>query len=100
MAFPFDEHGSIVVLDMMRSMYFLPDWGLGHRQYGSREFIVTVDDDTPFGLGFVSIEVDYKYMALLYKEKLIVRLLHMPFDYLVRPYRMNLANYFVRAPEA
>ncbi|KAL6325116.1 hypothetical protein AAG906_022683 [Vitis piasezkii] len=28
-AFPFDEHGSTVVLDMMRSMSFLPSLGLG-----------------------------------------------------------------------
>ena len=64
------------------------------------EFVAIVDHDTLFGLGFVSIEVDYKYMVLLRKEKLIVRLLHMPFDYPVRPYRMSLENYFVRAPEA
>ena len=30
-AFPFDEHGSIVVLDMMRFMSFLPGLGLGCR---------------------------------------------------------------------
>ncbi|KAL6323287.1 hypothetical protein AAG906_029294 [Vitis piasezkii] len=82
-ALPFDEHGSIVVLDMMRSMSFL------------REFVATVDHDTPFGLGFVSIKVAYRYMALLHKEKLIVRLLHMPFDYLVGPYKMSLAYYFL-----
>ena len=98
-AFPFDEHGSIVILDMMRSMYFLLDWGLGHRQYGSREFIVTVDDDTPFGLGFVPIKADYRYMTLLRKERLRAHLLHMLFDYPIRPYRMSLVDYFMRASE-
>ena len=62
-AFPFDEHGSTVVLDMMRSMSFLPGLGLGRRQHGSREFIIVVDHDTPFSLGFVPIETDYRYMA-------------------------------------
>ena len=28
---PFDEHGSTMVLDMMRSMSFLPGLGLGRR---------------------------------------------------------------------
>ena len=99
-ALPFDEHGSIVVLDMMRSMYFLPGLGLGHRQHGSREFIVTVDDDTLFDLGFVPIKAKYKYMALLRNERLRAHLLHMLFDYPIRPYKMSLVDYFVRASEA
>ena len=64
-ALPFDEHGSTVVLDMMRSMSFLPGLGLGCRQHGFGDFIVTVDHDTPWGLGFVSIEANYRYMAFL-----------------------------------
>ena len=39
-------------------------------------------------------------MELLRKERLRARLLHMPFDYPVCPYRMSLADYFVRAPKA
>ena len=31
MTLPFDKHGSIVVLDMMRSMSFLLGLGLGRR---------------------------------------------------------------------
>ena len=100
MVLPFNEHGSTMVLDMMRSMSFLPGLGLRHYQHGSREFIATVDHDTPFGLGFFPTEADYRYMALLHKETIRARLLHMPFDYLIRPYRMILADYFVRAPEA
>ena len=60
-AFPFDEHGSTVVLDMMRSMSFLPSLGLGRRQHGSREFIAVVDHDTHFNLGFVPTEADHFY---------------------------------------
>ena len=62
-ALPFDEHDSTVVLDMMRSMFLLLGLGLGRHQHGSREFIATVDHDTPFSLGFVPIETDYRYMA-------------------------------------
>ena len=52
-----------------------------------------------FGLGFVPTEADYIYMTLLCKERLKARLSFMPFDYSVCPYRMNLIDYFVRAPE-
>ena len=44
--------------------------------------MTTVDHDTPFDLGFVPTKADYRYMALLRKEKLRALLLHMPFDYL------------------
>ena len=50
---PFDEPGSTVVLNMMRSMSFLPGLGLGCCQHGFGEFISAVDHDTHFGLGFV-----------------------------------------------
>ena len=39
-------------------------------------------------------------MALRRKERLRAHLLHMPFDYPIRPYRMSLTYYFVRALEA
>ena len=97
---PFDEHGSTVVLDMMRFMSFLPGLGLRRCQHGSTEFIAAVDHDTPFGLCFVPTDVDYRYMTLLCNERLRDHLLHMPFDYPIRPYRISLADYFVRAPEA
>ena len=84
---------------MMRSMSFLPGLGLGRHQHGSREFIVVVDHDTLFSLGIVPIEADYQYMTFLRKERLIARLLHMPFDHPVSPYRMSLEDYFVRALE-
>ena len=100
MAFSFDEHGSTVVLDMMRSMSFLPSLGLGHCLHGFGEFIAIVDHDTHFGLSVVPIEADYRYMTLLRNKRLRARLLHVSFDYLIPPYKMSLANYFVRAPEA
>ena len=55
--------------------------------------------DVPFGLGFIPTEADYRYMALLRKKIVRVRLTHTPFDYLIRPYTMSLADYFVRALE-
>ena len=62
MALPFDENGSTVVLDMMRSMSFLLGLGLGRRRHASREFIAAVDHDAPFGLGFFPTKADYRYM--------------------------------------
>ena len=64
------------------------------------EFVATVDHDTPFGLGFVPIEANYKYMARLHWERVRARLTYTPFDYLVCPYGMSLADYFVRGSEA
>ena len=50
-------------------------------------------------LVFVFTEADYRYMAFLCNERLKARLLHIPFDYPIRPYRMSLADYFLRALE-
>ncbi|RVW20446.1 hypothetical protein CK203_111654 [Vitis vinifera] len=50
-AMSFDQHGSTVVLDIMRSMSYLPGMGLGRRQHGPSEFIAIPDHDVPFGLG-------------------------------------------------
>ena len=62
-AMSFDQHGSIVVLDMMRGMSYLPGMGLGRHQHGPSEFMTIPDHDVPFGLGFVPTEADYRYMA-------------------------------------
>ncbi|RVW13463.1 Transposon Ty3-G Gag-Pol polyprotein [Vitis vinifera] len=98
-AMSFDQHSSTVVLDMMRGMTFLPSMGLGRRQQGPSEFIAAIDHDTTFGLGFIPTEVDYSHMARLLKERVRARLSHTPFDYPIRPYRMSLADYFVRGSE-
>ncbi|KAL6348453.1 hypothetical protein AAG906_007385 [Vitis piasezkii] len=66
---------------------------------GPSEFITAIDHDTTFGLGFIPTEADYRYMARLRKERVRARLSHTPFDYLIRPYRMSLADYFVRGSE-
>nr|CAN76542.1 hypothetical protein VITISV_037553 [Vitis vinifera] len=68
MAMSFDRYGSTVVLDMM-SMSYLPGMGLGRRQHGPNEFMAIPYHDVPFGLGFIPIEADYRYMARLHKER-------------------------------
>ena len=95
-AMSFDQHNSTMVLEMMRGMTFLPGMGLGRHQQGPSEFIVAIDHDTTFRLGFIPTKVDYRYMAQLHKEMVRARLFHTPFDYPIRPYRMSLADYFVR----
>ena len=82
-----------MVLDIMRSISYLPGMGLGRRQHGPSEFIAIPDHDIPFGLRFIPIEVDYRYMARLRKKMVRARLTHTPFYYLVRPYTMSLADY-------
>ncbi|KAL6335291.1 hypothetical protein AAG906_029532 [Vitis piasezkii] len=67
--------------------------------YGPSEFIVIPNHDVPFGLGFILIKANYRYMARLRKEMVRAQLTNTSFDYLVRPYSMSLANYFVRASE-
>ncbi|KAL6330639.1 hypothetical protein AAG906_003250 [Vitis piasezkii] len=95
-AMSFDQYGSTVVLDMMKSMSYLPGIGLGQRQHGPSEFMAIPNHDVPFMLGFIPIEADYRYMARLHKERVIGRLTHTPFDYPICPYTMSLADYFVR----
>ncbi|RVW32710.1 Transposon Ty3-I Gag-Pol polyprotein [Vitis vinifera] len=98
-ALSFDQHSSMVVLDIMRSMSYLPGMGLGRRQHRPSEFMTFPNRDVPFGLGFIPTEADYRYMARLRRERVRARLTHTPFYYPVRPYTMSLADYFVRASE-
>ncbi|RVW92143.1 hypothetical protein CK203_027058 [Vitis vinifera] len=98
-ALSFDQHSSTVVLDIMRSMSYLPGMGLGRRQHGPSEFMTFPDRDVPFGLGFIPTEADYRHMARLRRERVRARLTHTPFYYPVRPYTTSLADYFVRASE-
>ena len=93
----FDQHSSPVILDMMRSMSYMPGLGLDCRQHGRSEFIIVLDHDPPFGLEFVPIELDFRCMAQLNQERVKSRLHHIPFDYLVRPYNLRLTDYFLRA---
>ena len=73
--------------------------GLGRRQQGPSEFIAAIDHDTTFGLGFIPIEANYRYMAQLCKKMVRAHLSHTPFDYPIRSYRMSLVNYFVRGSD-
>ena len=82
----FDQQISTVVLDMMRSMSYLPGIGLGRRQHGPNEFIAIPDHEVPFGLEFISTKVDYQYVARLRKERVRARLTHTPFDYPICSY--------------
>ena len=91
-AMSFDQYSSMVVLDMMRGMSFMPGMGLRQRQHEPMEFVATVNHDTPFRLGFVPIEVDYRYIVRLHRERVRARLTCTPFDYSVRVYRMSLAT--------
>ena len=42
---------------------------------------------------------DVGHSGSTHYHRLKAHLLYMPFDYPIRPYRMSLADYFVRAPE-
>ena len=96
----FDQHSSTVILDMMRSMSYMPGLGLVRSQHGRSKFITIVDHDPPFGLGFVPLEADFRCMAQLRQERVRSQLHHIPFDYPLRPYRLRLTDYFVRALES
>ena len=54
-------------------------------QDGCSEFIIVLDHDPLFGLGFVPVEADFRCMAQLRQKKVISRLHHIQFDYPVRP---------------
>ena len=99
MAMLFDQHGSIVALDMMRNMSYLPSMGLERRQHGPSEFMTFPDHNVPFRLGFIPTEADYRYMVRLHKEWVRAQLTHTPFDCPVCPYTLSLTDYFVRASE-
>ena len=59
----FDQHNNSIVLDMMRSMSYMPSLGLGRRQHGHSEFITILYHDPLFGLGFVPVEANVRCMA-------------------------------------
>ena len=63
------------------------------------EFVATTNHDTLFGLGFVPTEADYRYMMRLHRESVRAHLSCTPFYYLVRSYKMNLTDYFIRGLE-
>ena len=59
----FDSHNSITILDIMRCMSFLHGLGLERRQHGLIEFTLVMDHDSLFGLGYVPMVADFRYMT-------------------------------------
>ena len=92
----FDQHNNTLVLSMMRGMSYMLGLGLGRRQQGPRKFTITVDHDMPYGLGYTPSEDDARHMAMLCRDRVRARLSGVPFDYPIRPYTFQLADYFTR----
>ena len=95
----FDQHNNTLVVSMMRGMSYIPGLGLGRRQQGPREFTFIVDHDIPYVLGYTPIEDDARHMARLCRDRVRARLSKVPFDYPLRPYTFQLADYFIRGLE-
>ncbi|RVW20126.1 hypothetical protein CK203_116673 [Vitis vinifera] len=71
----------------------------GSRDMGPHEFTFTVDHDTPYGLGYIPTEADARYMSQLRRDRVRARMSGIPFDYPLRPYTFQLADYFIRGSE-
>ena len=95
----FDQHSSTLVLSMMRGMSYMPGLGLGRCQQGPREFTIIVDHNMPYGLGYTPSEDDARHMTMLRRDRVRTRLSGVPFDYPLRPYTFQLADYFTRGSE-
>ena len=93
----FDQHNNTIILDIMKSMLYMPGLGLGRCQHGRSEFITVLDHDPPFGLGFILVEAYFRCMAQLRQERVRSRLHHILFDYPLRPYNLRLIDYFMKA---
>ena len=95
----FDQYNSTLVLSMMRGKSYMPGLGLGHRQQGPREFAFIVDHDISYGLGYTPSEEDARHMVRLHRNRVRACLSGVPFDYPLRPYTFQLADYFTRGSE-
>ena len=95
----FNQHSNTLVLSMMKGMSYMPGLGLGRRQQGLHEFAFTIDHDIPYGLGYTPYEGDARHMVMLHRDRVRARLSRVPFDYPLRPYTFQLANYFTRGSE-
>ena len=95
----FYQYNSTLELSMMRGMSYMPGLGLGHRQQGPRELAFTIDHDIPCGLGYTPFEEDARHMARLRRDRVRACLSRVPFDYPLRPYTFQLADYFTRGLE-
>ena len=95
----FDQHNNSLILSMMRGMSYMPGLRLGRRQQGSGEFTFVVDHDIPYGLGYTPIEDNARHMAWLRWDRVRDRLSGVSFDYPLRSYTFQLADYFIRGSE-
>ena len=57
------------------------------------------DHDTPYELGYIPTEDDARHMAQLRKDRAMAFLSRVPFDYPLRPYTLQLVEYFIRGSE-
>ena len=98
----FDQYNSTMILSMMsmmRGMSYMPGLGLGRRQQRLHEFVFTIDHDVPYGLGCTPSEDNARHMAWLRRDRVRAHLSEVPFDYPLRPYTLQLTDYFVRGSE-
>ena len=94
----FDQNSSTLILSMMKGMSYMPSLGLSRCQQRPREFSFTIDHDIPYGLGYTP-EDDARHMAWLHQDRLRALLSGVPFDYSLRPYTFQWADYFTRGSE-
>ncbi|KAL6332864.1 hypothetical protein AAG906_017131 [Vitis piasezkii] len=66
---------------------------------GPHEFTFTIDHDMPYRLGYIPTEADARYMSQLRRDRVRARMSGIPFDYPLRPYTFQLADYFIRGSE-
>ena len=95
----FDQHNSTLILSMMKGMSYMPGLGMGRCQQGPHEFAFTIDHDIPYGLGYTPFEDNARHMAWLRRDRARARLSGVPFDYLLRPYTIQLVDYFTKGSE-
>ena len=72
---------------------------VGSPPVGAARVYFTVDHDIPYRLGYTPIEDDARHMAWLRRDVVGARLSGVPFDYPLRLYTFQLANYFIRGSE-
>ena len=95
----FDQHSRTLVLSIMKGMSYMPSLGLGRCQQGPCEFTIAVDHDIPYGLGYIPMADDARHMARLGRESVRARMSGILFNYPLRSYAFQLAEYFTRGSE-
>ena len=74
MLMSFVQNNSILALNMMIGMSYMPGLGLGRLKQGPHEFTFTFDHDIPYGLGYTPIEDDARHMTRLRRDRVRTRL--------------------------